>query len=354
MQTKYNLLPVIILTLWLPVAANAQYAYDITPLGGTPLSLNNQGQVVGYYSAQGNQYRSFEYSNGQTQDLFPNDPKGSVAYAINDRGQIAGKSGSPFFYDSTTGVRTSLGLTQYDYANSINQNGDVAGTYIKGGFLGGPTDAFIYSSSTGKLQDISQPSSGGYKTATDINNSGQVTGTTFFLNQEHAYRYTNGVTQDLGSIPSYTSSQGTGINDSGEVIGYADAGGNTPTHAFLYRNGAMNDLGVLINPQVDSFADGINNLGDVVGEAGNTGFLYHNGAAHYLNDLIDPSLGWNTLQGTAINDAGQIIGMGSFGGFIMTPHAAATPAPGSLLTFGAGIGAALLAARRRKRNAAAR
>ncbi len=343
--------------LGLPTVATAQYAYDIAPVAGTPQGLNNLGQVVGYYyPANASRNRPFEYSNGQTRDLFPNDPNGGSANAINDRGQIAGGNGSgPFLYNSATGVLASLKLTDRDLANAINQNGDVAGTYHGAG----PTHAYTYSISTGKFQDINQiGGAGGYSTATGINNLGQVTGSalvgTLAGSHTDAYLYSNGVVQDLGSVPGYVASDGTGINDSGDVIGYASKDINTPTHAFLYHNGKMNDLGLLIDPQASSFAFGINNAGDVVGGASSGGFLYHNGQAQYLNNLIDPALGWNIRAATAINDRGQIIGSGNFGGFILTPRATAVPAPGSALTFGVGTAVLLLAARRRKRRAAIR
>ena len=104
----------------------------------------------------------------------------------------------------------------------------------------------------------------------------------------HAFLYSNGVTQNLGSLPGYNLSSGTGINDSGEVVGIADSTNiNLPRHAFFYKNGVMNDLGAIINPQIDSFANGINNAGDIVGRANGVGFLYHNGQVEDLNSLIE-------------------------------------------------------------------
>ena len=337
-----------IMALCLPAVAHAQYAYDITPISGRPYGLNNQGQVVGsFYSTQFQQSHAFEYSNGQTKDLFPSDTASSVASGINDAGQICGTNGvtGPFVYDSTTGVMQSLGYshTYYysSYANAINQNGDVAGQY--GGL--GPEHAFIYSIGTGQFHDINQAY--GYTAATAINDLGQAAGDVLIGGKNHAFVYSGGMIQDIGILPGGVFALPTGINNSGDVAGYSDGTG-FGDHAFLYHNGQMQDIGAKFGP-FTSYADGINNAGDVVGEAGSTGFLYHNGTPLYLNNLIDPSLGWNIQEGVAINDEGQIIGFGNLGGFIMTPHVAATPAPGSLLTFGAGIGAMLFAARFRKR-----
>ena len=342
------------LTLSLPALATAQYAYDITPLIGAPQGLNNPGQVVGYYytDPQGQRYRAFEYSNGATTDLFPDTTTNNNATGINDSGQICGNNGvtGPFVYNSATGVTQSLGLRQTrpsdNYASAINQNGDVTGSYLYPPTSG--SHAFIYSSSAGKFQDINPLGGpGGSSGAAAINNNGQAAGDFGYGNGSHAFLYSNGVVQDIGTLPNAMYTSTTGINDNGDVVGYATgAGVNDRDHAFLYHNGAMTDIGALYGSFYSAARD-INNAGDIVGDARGTGFLYHNGQALYLNNLIDPALGWSIRTATAINEQGQIIGYGNRGGFLMTPRA--VPAPGSLLTFGVGLGGLLLAARRNRR-----
>ena len=359
MITKYHrfVLPALTAVCLLGAAgsAHAQYAYDIVGLGSLgpssyPRGLNNQGQIVGaFYSPQDKQSHAFLYSDGTLQDLFAGQNTGSTgAVGINDRGQITGVVGSgPFVYDLKTHTQQGLGLGVRDVPYGINQNGDITGSY-KNAITA--THAFLYSTSTGNFRDISNiigDSLVGYA----LNNAGQVAGDIAVLpDQLHAFYYSDGVIHDIGTLPGGGIASARGINDSGEVVGYSDATGVSYRHAFLYQNGQMQDLGLLQPNDFDSAARGINNAGDIVGASGYAGFLYHNGTMQRLDSLIDPSLGWNISDAYAINDRGQITGIGSQGMFLMTPHVAATPAPGSLLVCGLGGGLLLLRLRRKKRS----
>ncbi|MFX5570840.1 hypothetical protein ABTD96_21190, partial [Acinetobacter baumannii] len=60
-----------------------------------------------------------------------------------------------------------------------------------------------------------------------------------------------------------TNSYGYAINNSGQVTGLSDMSGDAASHAFLYSNGAMADLGSLGG--IDSSGYGINNTGQVTG-----------------------------------------------------------------------------------------
>ena len=104
-----------------------------------------------------------------------------------------------------------------------------------------------------------------------------------------------------------------------------------PSNALLYtRDAGMKDLGTLGGPK--SLALDINNLGQVVGSADcldhaagcNHAFLYASGKMIDLNSLVDPAAGWILLVATAINDSGQIVGLGvardgRVRGFLVTP-----------------------------------
>ncbi len=86
---------------------------------------------------------------------------------------------------------------------------------------------------------------------TDVNNYGQVVGSSFrpggtsSNRDEHAFYWSNGVMVDMGSLGIYNS-DAMAINDLGEVVGYStwSSDPNLPTHAFYWNNQsrAMADL----------------------------------------------------------------------------------------------------------------
>lgn len=117
------------------------------------------------------------------------------------------------------------------------------------------------------------------------------------------------------------------INDSKEVVGsmfipntrgqreafYIDMADTNPQIQFLgFLNPSFND----------SRAKDINNQGQIVGRAlisaptlGETGaILYENNEMKNLNDLIACDSGWILTEARAINDSGQIVGVGTING----------------------------------------
>jgi len=112
-----------------------------------------------------------------------------------------------------------------------------------------------------------------------------------------------------------------GINDRGEVDGFANLPGDTAQHAFMYAKGVMTDLGTLGGPNSASY-EGPNEALQAAGLA-ETSTLDPNGedfcgygdnliclAFSWQNGVMTPlgTLGGNNAQGSGINDRGQVAG----------------------------------------------
>ena len=83
---------------------------------------------------------------------------------------------------------------------------------------------------------------GPWSSANAINASGEIAGGTDTDHNINAFIDTNGVMQDIGTLPRGTFSCATSINNAGQVVGYADI--NTGTFfGFLYSAGTMKNLG---------------------------------------------------------------------------------------------------------------
>ncbi len=111
---------------------------------------------------------------------------------------------------------------------------------------------------------------------------------------------------DLGTLGG-TYSYATAINSSGQIAGFSYMPGNDVTHAFLWQNGVMSDLGTLPGG-MHSFAYGINDAGQIVGasympDGTLKGVLWDHGAITNLG-----TLGGSSSQANAINNHGQIVG----------------------------------------------
>jgi probable HAF family extracellular repeat protein len=153
------------------------------------------------------------------------------------------------------------------------------------------------------------------------NNAGQVTG----MSGSHAFLYNNGQITDLGTLGG-NSSTGNGINNAGQVTGSSTTSTNV-THGFLYSNGQMIDLGSLTSGFTSG--DGINDAGQVTGSSNGIpslsgffprAFLYSNGQMIDLGGFSSLELEFLRLSGGyGINNAGQVTGWAET--YLMYRHA---------------------------------
>ena len=262
----------------------------------------------------------------------------SLAYGINDLGQVVGKSAMVPYGGTNHAFRTApdslingatddlatVGTTTFAYA--INNLGQVAG-YIEVGAL---KNAHAYrtapNSPINPATDDLGTLGGKDSQALGINNLGQVVGYGGAVSSQtkieyiHAFRTApnspiNPATDDLGTLSGLFTSQARafGINDSGQVVGYGDTKSGA-VHAFRTApnspiNPATDDLGSFINAYGTGYSQayGINNLGQVVGTS--NGHAFRTAPNSPINPATDDlgNLG-GSAQAQSINDSGQVVG----------------------------------------------
>ncbi len=200
---------------------------------------------------------------------------------------------------------------------AINASGQMAGTVDAPPDSGGTVYVHAARLSGGVITDLG--TLGGRRSeATGINASGQIVGNSERADGlTHAFVYSNGAMIDLGTLPGGATSYATAINDAGQITGWSDTvRPNTnfprPDHAFLYSGGSMVDLGN-ISTAPDSFGNfsvgtAINSAGEVVGWSidanfNTHAFLYSGGQMMDLG-----TLGGTESRATGINDSGIVVG----------------------------------------------
>lgn len=211
---------------------------------------------------------------GQVTDLL-----GGVGNAIatNAKGQVIGTipdgDGRPFPYVTISGQPQTI-FTQWCYGKptAINAQGDVVGWYID-------WDRKLVGWICPKGKTSAQPLNLSADIAaypTGINDKGQIVGwytkpNLWFANPAHqavrSFLLDQSGFHDLGTLPGGTSTEANAINNYGQIVGSA-VNGDGETHAFLYANGLMTDLGTLDGNLSEAVA--INDQGMIVGNGVST------------------------------------------------------------------------------------
>ncbi len=347
------------ISLVAPQSASAASSYvvtDLGTLGGTfslGYALNSYGHVTGWSTTANNAAQHAFLYDGVMHDLGSLNGMDTFGYGINDSGQVAGsatKGGAQraFLYDgSMHDIGTLSGNLAWGYG--INNSGVVSGYSSAVDNFGNNIHAFTYD---GTMHDVG--TFGGrftsYSFGHGINDSGQVTG---YAGPGRGFIY-DGTLHQLGNLPGGSASYGYGINNNGQITGYADLADHSTVHAFFY-DGTIHDIGTPAGAK-NSYGVGINEAGQVTGYAeliagGQVAFLYDSQHGMVdLNTLIDPTSGWYLRQANAINNAGQIAGLGLIDGeshaFLLT----LVPEPSSFVLASLGLaGLATYGWRKRRR-----
>lgn len=133
---------------------------------------------------------------------------------------------------------------------------------------------------------------------------GQAGGASETFSETHAFLYTNGQAQDLGTLGGHFSSA-QAINAQGQVIGDASTAGDAATFGYVYSQGTMSSLNGL--GATRSHANAINDAGTVTGwylgsDGRQKAFVYQNGV---MSTLDVPGL---RSEGIAVSSDGRIVG----------------------------------------------
>ncbi|HKE56011.1 MAG TPA: hypothetical protein VKB46_04895 [Pyrinomonadaceae bacterium] len=332
-------------------------------IGDKGLGLNNSGVAVGVCHIP--EARGVIWMPGPVK--LPVLGLNSVAFAVNDSGQvvgawgsnplpegteidpITGSAGQAFLYEGNVmSDLASVFGTQVSVATDINNDGLIAAW---AGDVGSP-HAFLYNSQAGSVpQDLGVLPGHESSQAMALNNKGNVVGISkkkVGPDNPHGFFYDGGLI-DLGP-----KTYAYDINDQGQIVGerLVSAPGNWS--AFLCETSTGNlqftDIGPLQKPGfVGSMARGINNYGDIIGASFNfTGVGLNSspkmshaflrpgldggpgglqaGEMFDLNDLIPANSGWLLHWALAINDFKQIVGVGAYNGqyraYLLTPESA--------------------------------
>jgi len=256
---------------------------NLGTLGGNSsgaISISNSGLVTGWSetsildSSGVAETHAFLWKDGTLRDLGTLGGPVSFGQDVNDKGQVIGFSFidsttvHPFFWENGTMIDLTLGGTDGD-SGFVNSRGQSIGVSTLPG---------------------------------DI--------------ERHAFLWSRGELHDLGTLGG-TRSRPLALSEDGHVAGMSLTRNNETVHAVLWRNLKIKDLGT-VPGDACSFAWGLNSKDQVVGISlpepcdfsVARAFLWEKGSMVDLNTLIPPNSGLQLVYAEAINDTGEIVGIG--------------------------------------------
>jgi probable HAF family extracellular repeat protein len=314
--------------------------------GDLPVVLNNEGTVVGCADTSAADprfpdfspllnppapdpfiFHSFQWQKGAMTDLgaLPGD-NSSCATWISRNGLITGMSSTRTFDPALGGIAAHavfwregeiIDIGTFGGAESlalgVNDRGQVAGSAtntIADSVSGFGTQLRAFRWQNGVMQDLGTLG-GPDAFATSINESGQVAGcaNTDSVNQ-NAFLWDNGEMIDLGSFGG-TYACAFQVNNHGQVMGLSTLPGDQVQRAFFGDQRGITDLGNFGGSEVEPFW--LNERGEVVGKATYVGdeiahaFLWKQGV---LKDLgtVYPGCSTSGSVGLGMNSREQIVG----------------------------------------------
>lgn len=284
--------------------------YDVYDLGlGDPTAINEAGQIAGSKLYGSNWYdRRATLWDGQTVTKLEAFGRRSVAYGINDVGQVVGMAilgGSTersVLWEDGSFEDLNIGSSDADsYALAINDSGRILGT--RRHWQGWLLDGNQYAEPPAFIRK------GG------INDAGHAVGMTEvgYDAGRRAVFVDNGVVTTLPILGGESGAYA--INEDDWVVGYSSSGGIR--HAAVWkptvlpdgtRHWQVTDLGVLSGW---TEASDINNMGLIsgIGQAADGtwhALVWEQGTMYELEKLVDLPAGYKMENAVGINDIGQI------------------------------------------------
>lgn len=294
------------------------------------LDINDAGQIAGTtrisFGAECEQLgpitsgcRAFLWENGTMHNLGTL-PGGdfSAATDITEIGHVVGFSTTAsgethaFYWDGITMHDVGTLGGDRSLAWAANDRGRVVGVSTT---ASGEFHAFVWDYQRKRIRDLGTLG-GTTSQAYAVNGRGDVAGYAYTEDgKSHAFFWDGWTMRDLGTIDGGEESIARAINRWGDVVGSANSrpGGIGDPHPFIWNGShGMRDLGTLGG--VDGHAYAINNLTEVVGNAGVPEFgsctaiggchaFFWDGVMHDLGHLGFPS-----SVAVDLNTRGQIVG----------------------------------------------
>ena len=264
-------------------------------------AINDRGQVAGFgnngiadpvsFFQWGTETRSFIWQRGVMQDIGTLGGPDTVMTELNARGQIAGDSYTNATPNPTTGVPT--------------------------------TDPFLWT--RGQMRDLG--TLGGTQSVTNwLNSRGEVVGQSNLAGNQasHPYLWDGRRLRDLGTLGGDIGAANY-INEGGDVVGFMATTGDATAHAFLWKHGVVTDLTGAPSPQC-TVAEAVNARDQIVGTTcdSSAALAWIDGKQYDLTTLVGAS-DIQLTEAVFISDRGRIVAVGVLANgdqhiFLLTPE----------------------------------
>ncbi len=313
------------LTVAAPAGAATYRVVDLGTLGGASSAatdLNNAGAVVGWSRTASGHVHAVVWRNGRKTDIGTLGGPTSMATGISNTFAVVGTAsvaaGGPqhgFLWRANQGAMHNIGIP---LPVRIGDTGAIIGNATT---AAGESVA-AYRNQHGWVRLPLRGFDGSH--GEDVNDAGTAVGTLFDDPHGSApFVYANGVLTILPSVPTAAETSADAINDAGQIAGQTF----DPLGIVLWDGMSWHPVPTpaLVEPEIHD----MNDCGQIVGAHHPEeffkphAFLIANGVGVDLNSQIPAGSGWRLGTASAINDAGEIAGVGRHNGkqhaFLLVP-----------------------------------